>query len=74
MGNLLENIIDPMTIMIRVVGLMTEYFWFLWEFLELLYFLGCRPRILGGLVIVRFVPTRNTENKTLRKERIIFDI
>ena len=25
-GNLLEMITDPMTIMIRVVGLMTEYF------------------------------------------------
>ena len=29
MGNLLEKITDPMTIMIRIVGLMVGYFLFL---------------------------------------------
>ena len=29
--NLLEKITDPMVIIIRVVGLMTGCFWFLWE-------------------------------------------
>ena len=38
-GNLLGNITDPVTIIIRVVGLMAWRFWFLWEFLEFLYFL-----------------------------------
>ena len=33
-GNLLGNITDPVTIIIRVVGLMAWCFWFLWEFLE----------------------------------------
>ena len=66
MGNLLEKIIDPITIMIRVVVLMAGYFWLLWEFLEFFYFLESSPRILGGLtwgfkrslqlVIVRFHP------------------
>ena len=48
MGILLEKIIDPMTIMIRVVRLIAEYFWFLWEFLEFLYFLDGPSKILGG--------------------------
>ena len=65
MGNLLEKIIDPMTIMIRVVGLMVGYFLFLWEFSRIsLFFLEYPPRVLGGfmwmlesslqLVIVRY--------------------
>ena len=37
-GNLLGKITDPTTIMIRVVGLMAGYLWFLWEILEILYF------------------------------------
>ena len=31
-GNLLGKIIDLMTIMIRVVGLMAGCLWFLWDF------------------------------------------
>ena len=38
MGNLLEKITDPTTIMIRVIGLMARCFWFLWKFLGFLYF------------------------------------
>jgi len=34
MDNLLEKIVDLMTIIIRVDGLMAWCFWFLWEFLE----------------------------------------
>ena len=37
-GNLLEKITDPTTIMIRVIGLMARCFWFLWKFLGFLYF------------------------------------
>ena len=37
-GNLLENITDLVTIIIRVVGLMAGHFWFLWEFLGFFYF------------------------------------
>jgi hypothetical protein len=37
-----------MTIMIKVAELMTECFWFLWEFIGFLYFLDCPSKILGG--------------------------
>ena len=36
--NLLEEITDPITIMIRVVELMADCSQFLWEFIEFLYF------------------------------------
>ena len=36
--NLLGKVIDPMTIMIRIVRLMAGYFWIFLEFLESLYF------------------------------------
>ena len=52
MSNLLGKITDPMTIMIRVVGLTVRCFWFLWEFLGFTYFLECSPRILGGFTWV----------------------
>ena len=40
MSNLLGKISDPMTIIIRVIELMAECFWFLWEFLWFHYFLS----------------------------------
>ena len=66
--NLLEKITDLMTIIIKVLGLMDECFWFLWIFLGFFYFLECPSRILvlGGfmwdfkrnlqLVTVRYLP------------------
>jgi hypothetical protein len=38
-----------MTIMIRDIELMAGCFCFLLEFKGFLYFLGCTPRILGGI-------------------------
>ena len=52
MGNL-GKITDPMVIIIRVVGLMTRCFWFLWEFIGFLYFFTWRLQRGLQLVIVR---------------------
>ena len=49
-GNLLDKIIDPITIMIRVVGLMTGCFYFYENLYDLSIFLKCPPRILGGFM------------------------
>jgi hypothetical protein len=35
--------------MIRDVELMIGCFWFLWEFIGFIYFLDCRPKILGDI-------------------------
>ena len=50
MGNLLGKTTDPMVIIIRVVGLMAECFLFLREFIGILYFLECPPKIQGGFM------------------------
>jgi len=39
-GNLLGKVTDPMTIMIRAVGLTARYFLFLRKFLKFLLFFG----------------------------------
>ena len=38
-----------MAIMVRFAELMARCLWFLWEFVEFLYFLDCPHRILGGI-------------------------
>ena len=44
-SNFLENITDPMAIIVRVCGLMAACFWFLWEFLGFIFFLARLVRI-----------------------------
>ena len=75
MSNLYGKITDLMAIIIRFVRLMARWFWFLWEFIEFLYFLECPPRIIGDfmwrlqrslqLVIVRL--PNNNKNTTVPK-------
>ena len=47
-GNLLEKITDPVTIMIRVVGLMADVSNLCENFYDFFIFLECPSKILGG--------------------------
>jgi hypothetical protein len=48
-GNLYKEITDPMAIMIRDVELWPDVSYFCENFKDFSNFLGCPPRILGGI-------------------------